>query len=112
MRACAFCGNTDSELASAEDLFPHWYSKAIRRTLPATATVAHHSLSSDGTHKVFPSQRIKFQAPVVCTSCNTGWMSTLEKAVKPILLPLLLDASEPVLLNAEQRLTISAWLTV
>ncbi len=47
---------------------------------------------------------------VVCPSCNSGWMSELESASKPILLKLL--AGQAVDLFAEQQDTLARWITM
>jgi hypothetical protein len=46
----------------------------------------------------------------VCMECNTGWMSRMETAVKPILIPLLLG--QPTLLTGESRKTLTEWIVL
>jgi hypothetical protein len=46
--------------------------------------------------------------PVVCGKCNNEWMSQLETAVKPIILPLLVGA--PSVLNADMQSTLARWI--
>ena len=46
-------------------------------------------------------------AKVVCSECNQGWMSDLEKAAQPILSPMMFDISVP--LGLLQQYTIVKW---
>lgn len=52
------------------------------------------------------TKRIK----AVCRECNNGWMSGMETAVKPILIPLLLG--RPTLLNLEARKILTEWIVL
>ena len=47
---------------------------------------------------------------VVCTQCNTGWMSELEGCVVPILRPMIREESQT--LNMEQQLLVATWATM
>jgi hypothetical protein len=90
---CIFC---DQPGLTKEHLWPDW----LKHFLPRKATDHYHTTGS-GTmvgDKVFArepdlkrqtgdirSRRLK----VVCGPCNNGWMSRLQKAAKPKLVPLL-----------------------
>jgi hypothetical protein len=47
---------------------------------------------------------------VVCTDCNNGWMSALETAVKPVLIPLMTDGL--ITLNSAAKITLVEWITL
>jgi hypothetical protein len=50
--------------------------------------------------------------PEVCQiTCNGGWMSRLETAVKPILLPMMF-ATTPTTLQESELATLATWLTM
>jgi hypothetical protein len=51
---------------------------------------------------------MNLRLPVVCGKCNNEWMSQLETAVKPIVLPLLVGA--PSVLDAEMQSTLARWI--
>lgn len=51
---------------------------------------------------------IKIRA--VCQHCNNGWMSRLDKAVKPILTDLML--MQPQLLDQEKQRLIAGWIAM
>jgi hypothetical protein len=97
-RRCLFC-EADSPL-SREHVWPRWI---------ATLLPEGHRFSSRGTvgryggqpraqfGEVFESvDSCSWTARVVCDSCNSGWMSTLESAAQPILGPLLTGKSETI----------------
>jgi hypothetical protein len=50
----------------------------------------------------------KFKPRVVCRDCNTGWMSVLEGATKPILRPLILGEERH--LTREDQKILAAWV--
>ena len=47
---------------------------------------------------------------VVCATCNNGWMSRLETAVKPIILPLI--QGHACTLDQEAQALLARWITV
>jgi len=47
---------------------------------------------------------------VVCQTCNSGWMSLQETAVRPILTPLI--QGQPITLNADSQRILAAWITM
>ncbi len=50
----------------------------------------------------------KFKPRVVCRDCNTGWMSVLEDATKPILRPLILGEKRHV--TCEDQKILATWV--
>ena len=51
---------------------------------------------------------INLRTPIPCSTCNNGWMSDLERATKPILVPLI--NGEASSLTAGDQVTIALWL--
>lgn len=45
----------------------------------------------------------------ICEICNTGWMSQLEQAAMPILIPLILGNTTVIELNEKERQIVSRW---
>jgi hypothetical protein len=107
-RICIFyqpgCGRV-----TKEDVWPTWLSKYIPRDLRTYSTmsaVVHHTHADvlrENVHGDPRSRRVKW----VCGSCNNGWMSTLQKLAKPILLPLM--SGETTILSKNQQEIIAAW---
>jgi hypothetical protein len=50
------------------------------------------------------------KARVVCEPCNTGWMSRLQEAAKPILIPLMTGA--PITLRLKHLKLLSRWIAM
>jgi hypothetical protein len=47
---------------------------------------------------------------IACADCNNGWMSRLQSATKPILLPLI--AGEKIVLPRNDMTTLAAWIAM
>jgi len=47
---------------------------------------------------------------IACVSCNTGWMSRLQTATKPILIPLI--KGERVVLHRKAQSTLATWIAM
>jgi hypothetical protein len=79
-RTCAFCGHPAD---SREHLFADWLDKA----LPSDEQMLHfRQLGTDGTTRHEWSRRpFRDKVRFVCSGCNSGWMSDLEKAAAPLL---------------------------
>ena len=108
MTNCWFCGPTTSPI-SPEDLLPTWLSRFFRRDLGITRF--HHAESNrQGQFRRHPpTQRMRVEAWVVCRQCNTTWMSQLERATKPLLVPIIKDPSKARSLSDEDAGTIAIW---
>lgn len=110
-RFCIFCNGPH---LSKEHLWADW----MKGFLPQFDATAH----SIGYHKNSPNflgpsnVRGKLHRPVtpksmrlriVCENCNSGWMSRLQKATKPILMPFLKGVWKQ--LHVVDQRTLSAW---
>ena len=112
---CIFCGGTP---LSKEHIWPHWLRKHFAFDQPYNMHIGTvGALAPDGKiiwgirHDQprtgdFRSQKLR----VVCRRCNNGWMSRLQMASKPILLPFISGSWEE--LDARQQGIITAWVTM
>lgn len=97
-KACIFCGQKGS--LTREDFFPNWFREIFPR--PAGfekqrlgAQASWHEIDPDGnvvlrvgaSHLARPGDLADQTLRVVCSPCNNGWMSRLQQAAKPVLLP-------------------------
>ena len=95
---CAFCGKPS---VTAEHVFADWL-KQLFPPKPGDEKHTKHVRFRAFTKKIAPGEIVTEKIPQikqghaftlttrkVCTACNTGWMSKLEAAVKPILVPLM-----------------------
>ena len=107
---------------SDEHVWPQWL-----RSFPAyDALLEQHPPSDDPSWKVRlePDDRGRFvarryqrgqeqllphvQIRQVCTTCNTGWLSRLEKDVKRLLAPMIRE--QPLCLTPEGRQMLALWV--
>lgn len=94
MRSCMFCG---SRVNSVEHLFAQWMTKDLN--LPETPTAnlrvepgpAMSRLNSPDmvrdyelTDRVIPASAARKTVKRTCQRCNNGWMSDIDKAMKPM----------------------------
>src|ERR1035441_6850782 len=94
-RRCLFC-EADGTL-SREHVWPRWIATLLpdgHRFSSRGAVGRHGSQPEARFGEVFESvDSCSWTARVVCGSCNSGWMSSLESAAQPILAPLLTGES-------------------
>lgn len=109
---CAFCG--DYGLLTREDFTPKWLSRDINRHLRPKDKWQAVEIRFGGDSPYRERSRIVGGASVekpaiVCARCNNGWMAKLERAVQPILGPMVLG--QPVDLDAAALCTLATWAT-
>lgn len=111
-RLCIFCGGTP---ISKEHVWAEWMRPYLPRGQgrqliqegrfddrePLTVRPGPLNVKGDAR-----SQKLK----VVCGPCNHGWMSTLQKATKPVLLPLM--TREHGAITADEREILAKWITM
>jgi hypothetical protein len=103
-RACIFCGEpADSD----EHLLPAW----LQKVLPSDEAVLHYrQIGTDASaRREWMKRPFREKAGVVCDKCNTGWMSRLESAAKPILTPAIRRTRMPLLFTPPQQRIAAAW---
>lgn len=95
-----------------EHLFADWLKQYIPRELTEhrarTAFVGlHRDEISTKRHTGDPhSQRLR----CVCRECNNGWMSELQQAAKPCLVPML--EGKPIALHRRAQTVLAAWIAM
>ncbi len=97
--ACVFCGKQGP--LSKEDAIPRWALRALGtlgRIVTRQAVDSRFMRSKTGVAVKFPE---------VCESCNTGWMSGLEKDVGPWLAPTLVGQQS--VFAVPQQQAIAFW---
>lgn len=110
---CIFCGDPAD---SREHITPEW----LQELLPKQQDVNHTQGitqfdASGGSFDLGPTQReihsgptMRRRLPVVCAErCNGGWMSRLERAVKPWLGPMI--QGHATTLDAEKCRLLALW---
>ena len=102
---------------SKEHIFSRW-TYALVPAAPNSTHSRGRAVSSRTNRHLFDKvdvedyqgnlNTIRFR--VVCKTCNNGWMSRLDNAVKPILTPLILCG--PALLDTRAQHLISTWASM
>ncbi|WP_330251796.1 hypothetical protein OG874_37640 [Nocardia sp. NBC_00565] len=110
---CIFCGSTG---LSKEDIWPRWIRRATSHPGgDSSSQLITHAFITDAAAVLVPEHRQR-QGPTtsrkvrkVCRNhCNGGWMSRLETAAMPLLLPMIKDTPNCVLSVADQE-TVARW---
>lgn len=111
---CIFCAKVGS--LSKEHLWSEWTHELVR--LP-TAQHAHawtHVVGSKTHGEISRTTKDRQghittkQLRVVCKTCNETWMSQIEEAAKPILIPLILGRAGR--LDQEVQAKLATWVTL
>jgi hypothetical protein len=113
-KRCIFCTGFG---LSKEHIWSRW-TYALVPNKPSDTHARGHFVSSPGDPRSYEKRDIKnyqgnvntIRLRVVCKTCNNGWMSRLDKAVKPILSPLIL--CDPVTLDERSQTLLSTWIAM
>lgn len=73
-------------------------------------TIGGGILTNDPIHTKKKSHLVHRTIRSVCASCNNGWMSALEAAAKPKLLPLI--TGQEVSLSTDDQLLVAQWIAM
>jgi hypothetical protein len=107
---CIFCGGRP---LTREHIWPDW----LRAHLPRSLSFYHSGriiLNEDNT-QTHSSKKISGDPKsrklrIVCNKCNNEWMSDLQNATKPILIPLLL--SQQITLSEPRQRQLATWVAM
>jgi hypothetical protein len=103
MGICKFCG-VDGPL-TLEHLFPDW----LRQALPSAMMSHYARRKGDGTINKWRTLSHSTTARIACGPCNNGWMSDIEGAAAPLLLPKILAAT-PGMLTLPEAAAVATWI--
>src|SRR5262249_15294087 len=85
-------------------LWPDW----ICKILPGNYT---HRLKFETHTTVKKLNSLTKKFPCVCEKCNNGWMNEIEKAVRPVLQPMILGRYPKRLTRHNQRV-LARWMSL
>jgi hypothetical protein len=103
---CVFC-KADGPL-TAEHVFPDWSKPYVSDDSgpgTQTRTIIH---AGEPTSHSYRTNAANVTVRAVCASCNSGWMSHLEHAAKPLLVPMVVG-QESVVLSADEQAVVATW---
>lgn len=93
---------------SQEDVLPLWLDDAFPRDTKASVVRRHVTHQDDDRHE-WDGKLLGLRTGKVCRACNNGWLSDLENATKPILLPLI--NGHVRMLTATEQARVAIWAT-
>lgn len=102
-RLCAFC-SSDAVQKGGEHIWDDWINKA----LPPQSYHARIQYSQDSPVLEYETDSLNEKLPVVCGTCNNGWMSILSEKVKDRFGRAILDG-EPFSLGARDAAILAAF---
>jgi hypothetical protein len=97
---CIFCGSAGP--LSVEHAYPRWIRRGVYATGPTKmwrGRDRRHIRTDTGLSVVLRK--------AVCSSCNTGWLASLEDRVDRLLTPAL--TGNPVVLTPESQRVVASW---
>ncbi len=100
-RQCVFCGS-ESDL-TREHVLPDWLTEIGLEFEPQI----HHVGPINVLPREWTSKPFRTTVRMVCGNCNSGWLSELEGAAKPILAPLIRGEGRRI--PYEDQALIAAW---
>lgn len=104
---CIYCGDSPT---TREHIWADWLREYIPKTNvnhTASESLINPDLSADRTAKLWGGDPRSRRVQIVCGPCNHHWMSDLQTAAKPILIPLILGQS--TILDKEKQQILAAW---
>lgn len=112
---CIFCreGGVSGNPMTEEHLWSEWMHEYLPRVPGMKTTSSRRTVRlgmTDVESKIRVGAVFTKRFRLVCKKCNTGWMSGLETAAKPILIPMLQGQRRTVL--KKDRVTLAQWLAL
>jgi hypothetical protein len=110
---CVFCGRPG---LSKEHVWPEWTHEYLSRDAEPVNVRASFAVDASAPTALLEQRRRKqgdvhtLQVRVVCREhCNGGWMSRLEMAAAPILIPLI--KGDALYLGPHEQKVLASWIT-
>jgi hypothetical protein len=100
---CVFCDQQPDKW-SEEHAIPQWLLDQMEIT---AQDQTFHSGGQVTKQRIFATRRLVEGR--VCALCNNGWMSELENAAKPVLIPLIEQKRAIWELTADEAIVIAKW---
>jgi hypothetical protein len=104
---CIYCGDSPT---TREHIWADWLAKFIPKTL-VNYTASQSLLNPDRTiekkEKLWGGDPRSRQLQIVCRPCNNHWMSDLQTAAKPVLIPLI--TGKAINLTPPRQESLAAW---
>ena len=101
MPVCGFCDNRD---ITQEHVWADWLRKVILDSRAQVGTKTFRAeIERMGKTASFQKDDLEITVGMPCGSCNNGWMSDLENAVRPFMTDMVRRGETTVLSDERQR---------
>jgi hypothetical protein len=116
MRKCIFCRGTGK---SREHVSPQWTHSLVPPQAGSfyKEKILGEILVADRKIQRYPASRIDVPIDLAhvqvhgpCARCNSGWMSEIESAVRPIVTDMLSDNKRAI--SVSEQLSLASWITL
>jgi hypothetical protein len=107
-RRCLFCNEVIVGNRAKEHVIPQWLIDHLNSSDNTLTQGVAHGVDGE-VLEVRLHDMMSYVQGKVCEECNTGWMSKLEAAAKPILIPLIEGGKSLSDSSNEQRVLVSRW---
>lgn len=110
--SCIFCGATGAHVKiTREHTFSAWINEVLPREIVGPDISCERSIlhgPQAGMVDTWPTKEVAgHKLRAVCEICNTGWMSDLETAVRPLIEPMIKGFNAS--LTTDQQITVATW---
>jgi hypothetical protein len=106
MLVCGFCDNTD---ITQEHVWANWLRQIIIESrAEGGMKIFRAEIARAGKTISFPKNDLEITVGMPCGSCNNGWMSDLENAVRPFMTDMV-SRGEKVLLDDDRQRALIHW---
>ncbi len=108
MATCIFC-KAEAKLTK-EHIWPDWLKNYIPKDMPdylSAKTIESYEVPPEQSVKRIGGDPHSRRVKCVCAGCNNGWMSELQQAAKPIVVPIIEGMT--VTLNKKEQKILAAW---
>jgi hypothetical protein len=114
-RTCIFCGATGASVKiTREHTFSNWINQVLTHDVIGPDISCERSIMHGpqaGTVSTWPAtEAASHTLRAVCETCNNGWMSGLEGAVRPLIEPMIKGYNAT--LTPVQQITVATWATM
>jgi hypothetical protein len=105
-RLCVFCRKRESKL-TVEDVLPSWLLRYWEWQKFPTSPVTGVWTNLGTGKEIRRPVALKVAASIVCTTCNSTWMSDIQREASDRLKPML--AGHSIVLNADDQRWLAVW---
>lgn len=102
MKKCAFC-DAPAVLRGGEHIWSAW----MTRLIPRGHKLSVRERSQQGIIRTYDRKILDLRLPVVCQSCNNGWMSELENDIAKPAMCDLIEGNNPKEITVEMQSAIA-----